>query len=72
MRTNNSSYGLGAGIVTKKIDNAMKISKRLKSGTIWVNCNYAIDITIPFGGFKKSSIGREIGGELYRCQDGNH
>ncbi len=60
-RANNSNYGLGAGIVTKNIDNAIKISNALRTGTVWVNCFDAFDSTTPFGGFKDSGLGRELG-----------
>jgi aldehyde dehydrogenase (NAD+) len=60
-RANNTSYGLGAGVVTKSIDNALKISKGLKSGTVYVNCYNVFDANAPFGGFKNSGIGRELG-----------
>jgi aldehyde dehydrogenase (NAD+) len=60
-RANYSSYGLGAGIVTKSLDNAIKISNALRSGTVWVNCYNAFDSNTPFGGFKNSGIGRELG-----------
>jgi aldehyde dehydrogenase (NAD+) len=60
-RANNSIYGLGAGVVTKNIDNALKIANGLRSGTVWVNCYNAFDSTTPFGGFKNSGIGRELG-----------
>ncbi len=60
-RANNSNYGLAAGIVTKSIDNAIKISNGLRSGTVWVNCYNAFGSNTPFGGFKNSGIGRELG-----------
>jgi len=60
-RANNSNYGLGAGVVTRSIDNAIKISNGLRSGTVWVNCYDAFDSTAPFGGYKDSGIGRELG-----------
>jgi aldehyde dehydrogenase (NAD+) len=60
-RANNSEYGLGAGIVTKNIENALKISNALRSGTVWVNCYNAFDTNTPFGGYKNSGIGRELG-----------
>jgi aldehyde dehydrogenase (NAD+) len=60
-RANNSEYGLGAGLVTKNIDNAIKISNALRAGTVYVNCYDVFDSTTPFGGFKNSGIGRELG-----------
>jgi aldehyde dehydrogenase (NAD+) len=60
-RANDSSFGLAAGIVTKSIDNALKISNGLRAGSVWVNCYNAFSHTAPFGGFKNSGIGRELG-----------
>lgn len=60
-RANNSQYGLGAGIVTKNIDNALKLSNGLRAGTVYVNCYDVFDANTPFGGFKDSGIGRELG-----------
>lgn len=60
-RANNSNYGLAAGVVTKSIDNALKVSNALRAGTVWVNTYDAFDSTTPFGGFKDSGIGRECG-----------
>jgi len=60
-RANRSHYGLGAGVVTKSIDNALKISNGLRAGTVYVNCYDVFDSNTPFGGFKDSGIGRELG-----------
>jgi aldehyde dehydrogenase (NAD+) len=60
-RANNSSYGLAAGVVTKSIDNAIKLANGLKSGTVWINTYNAFDVNSPFGGYKNSGIGREMG-----------
>ena len=60
-RANNSNYGLGAGVVTKSIDNALKISNGIRAGTVYVNCYDVFDANTPFGGFKDSGVGRELG-----------
>ena len=60
-RANNSQYGLGAGVVTKSVDNALKISNGIRAGTVYVNCYDGFDANTPFGGFKDSGIGRENG-----------
>lgn len=60
-RANMSSYGLGAGLVTKSLDNALRISNELRVGTVYVNCYNVFDANLPFGGFKNSGIGRELG-----------
>jgi len=60
-RANSSAYGLGAGLVTKSVDNAIKISNGLRAGTVYVNCYDVFDAAAPFGGFKDSGVGRELG-----------
>lgn len=60
-RANASQYGLGAGVVTKSIDNALKISNGIRAGTVYVNCYDVFDANTPFGGFKDSGVGRELG-----------
>jgi len=60
-RANDSHYGLAAGVVTKNIDNALKIGNGLRAGTVYVNCYDVFDANTPFGGFKDSGIGRELG-----------
>lgn len=60
-RANNSNYGLGAGIMTKSLDNAMKLINGLRAGTVYVNCYDEFRSNTPFGGFKDSGIGRELG-----------
>jgi len=60
-RANSSNYGLGAGVCTTSIDNALEISNGIRAGTIYVNCYDASDASAPFGGFKDSGIGRELG-----------
>jgi aldehyde dehydrogenase (NAD+) len=60
---NDSEYGLGAGIQTTNINNALKVAKLLKSGTVWVNTYNDFDPNVPFGGYKQSGFGREMGVE---------
>lgn len=60
-RANNSNYGLGAGLVTKNMDNAFRLINGLRAGTVYVNCFDAFDATTAFGGFKDSGLGRELG-----------
>lgn len=60
-RANNSNYGLGAGVVTKSLDNAIKLSNGIRAGTVYVNCYDIFDANTPFGGFKDSGVGRELG-----------
>jgi aldehyde dehydrogenase (NAD+) len=60
-RANNSNYGLGAGLVTKNVQTALKVSNALRAGTVYVNCYDVFDANTPFGGFKDSGVGRELG-----------
>ncbi|KAE8990637.1 Aldehyde dehydrogenase [Phytophthora rubi] len=60
-RANNSEFGLGAGVVTSNLDNAIKISNGVRAGTVYVNCYSVIEPNTPFGGFKNSGLGREQG-----------
>jgi aldehyde dehydrogenase (NAD+) len=60
-RANNSEYGLAAGVWTRDIANGHYIANKLRAGTVWVNCYNAFDAASPFGGYKQSGIGREMG-----------
>jgi len=60
-RANDTEYGLGAGIFTKNFPKANALAKRIRSGTVWINCYDTFDAAMPFGGFKASGIGRELG-----------
>ena len=60
-RANESNYGLGAGIVSDNIQEVLDAQKRFKAGTIYVNCWNVFQPSFPFGGYKDSGIGRELG-----------
>eukprot|EP00397_Hematodinium_sp_SG-2012_P040376 GEMP01044225.1.p1 GENE.GEMP01044225.1~~GEMP01044225.1.p1 ORF type:complete len:504 (+),score=143.38 GEMP01044225.1:60-1514(+) len=60
-RANNTRFGLAAGVCTKDVATAMKLSTELRVGTVWVNQYNNFDIRVPFGGFKQSGWGRELG-----------
>ena len=60
---NNTSYGLAAGIWTKDIAKAHSLANKLKAGTVWINCYNVFDAAMPFGGYKQSGWGREMGKE---------
>ncbi|MDV7246313.1 MULTISPECIES: aldehyde dehydrogenase family protein [Rhodococcus] len=59
---NDSIYGLAAGIWTKDISKAHRTAKKLKAGSVWVNQYNGFDTAMPFGGYKQSGWGRELGG----------
>jgi phenylacetaldehyde dehydrogenase len=61
---NDSSYGLGAGIWTRDISKAHALAKKLRAGTVWINCYNVFDASLPFGGYKQSGWGREMGHQV--------
>jgi phenylacetaldehyde dehydrogenase len=61
---NDTTFGLGAGIWTKDISKAHALAKKIKAGTIWINCYNVFDASLPFGGYKQSGWGREMGHEV--------
>jgi gamma-glutamyl-gamma-aminobutyraldehyde dehydrogenase len=56
---NDTVYGLAAGLWTRDLGRAMRVSRALKAGMVWVNGWDACDISSPFGGFKQSGFGRD-------------
>jgi aldehyde dehydrogenase (NAD+) len=60
-RGNRTVYGLAAAVWTRDVQKALRLSNGLKAGTVWVNCYDVFDAGAPFGGFKMSGIGRELG-----------
>lgn len=60
-RGNATRYGLAAAVWTRDIEKAHAVSNKLRAGTVWVNCYDVFDAAAPFGGFKQSGIGRELG-----------
>jgi aldehyde dehydrogenase (NAD+) len=63
---NSTLYGLAAGVWTKSIGRALTMSERLEAGTVWVNTYRAVSYMSPFGGYKRSGIGRESGQDALR------
>lgn len=60
-KANNTVYGLAAAVFTKDIDKALHIANGIRAGTVWVNCYDVFDAGAPFGGYKMSGVGRELG-----------
>eukprot|EP00794_Sanderia_malayensis_P009841 gene9841-10851_t len=60
-RGNKTMYGLAASVMTKDLNKAFKVSHSLRAGTVWVNCYDVLNCQSPFGGFKMSGNGRELG-----------
>jgi aldehyde dehydrogenase (NAD+) len=63
---NDSLYGLAAGVWTQDLRRAVSLPKRLKVGIVWVNMYRAVSYMSPFGGYKRSGVGRENGIEAIR------
>jgi phenylacetaldehyde dehydrogenase len=61
---NDTEYGLGAGIWTRDIGKAHAMAKKIRAGTVWINCYNVFDASLPFGGYKQSGWGREMGHEV--------
>ena len=58
---NDTHYGLAAAVWTKDISKAHRLAERLRAGTVWINCYNMFDAASPFGGYKQSGFGREMG-----------
>lgn len=60
-RANNTFYGLAAAVWTRDVSKAHNLAHAIKAGTVWINCYDVFDAAAPFGGFKMSGMGRELG-----------
>ncbi len=61
LRANDSPYGLAAGLWTRDLRSAHRVAAQLKAGSVWINCWNVVDAASPFGGYKQSGWGREMG-----------
>ncbi|PIO28246.1 hypothetical protein AB205_0088250, partial [Aquarana catesbeiana] len=62
-RANSTEYGLASGVFTKDVSKAMYVSEKLEAGTVFVNTYNKTDVAVPFGGFKQSGFGKDLGEE---------
>ncbi len=63
-RANDTVYGLAAGVWSRDIKKAHSVAAKLRAGTVWINCYNIFDPALPFGGYKQSGWGREMGHEV--------
>ncbi len=64
-RANATPFGLAAAVWTRDIGKAHAVAERVKAGTVWVNCYNVVDPAAPFGGYKMSGLGRELGEQAF-------
>ncbi len=60
-RSNATNFGLAAAVWTRDVAKAHRYAASVRAGTVWVNCYDVFDAAAPFGGFKQSGLGRELG-----------
>jgi len=63
-QANNTEYGLAAAVWTRDIKKAHRVASELRAGTVWLNCYGVLDSAMPFGGYKQSGWGREMGHQM--------
>ncbi|MBP7689165.1 MAG: aldehyde dehydrogenase family protein, partial [Thermoflexales bacterium] len=60
-QANDTIYGLAAGVWSANLERAVSVANKLRAGTVWINDYHLINAEAPFGGYKQSGIGRELG-----------
>jgi len=61
LQGNDTTYGLAAGLWTQDVSKAHRVARAIRAGTVWINCYNVFDPIAPFGGYKESGYGRELG-----------
>ncbi len=61
LQGNDTTYGLAAGVWTRDVSKAHRVARAIRAGTVWANCYNVLDAVSPFGGYKESGDGRELG-----------
>jgi phenylacetaldehyde dehydrogenase len=64
-QANDTIYGLAASVWTRNSGTAHKLARRIRSGTVWINCHNVFDASLPFSGYQQSGWGREMGEEVF-------
>lgn len=64
-RANDTEYGLASGVFTRDISKALYVSEKLNAGTVFINTYNKTDVASPFGGFKQSGFGKDLGKKLW-------
>lgn len=62
-RANNTEFGLASGVLTKDIGRALRFAEKIEAGTVFINTYNKTDVAAPFGGFKMSGFGKDLGQE---------
>lgn len=63
-RANATKFGLASGVFTRDINKALYVSDKLQAGTVFVNTYNKTDVAAPFGGFKQSGFGKDLGNQI--------
>lgn len=60
-RANSTEFGLASGVFSKDVGKVMRVAEKIDAGTVFINCYNKTDVAAPFGGFKQSGFGKDLG-----------